>query len=360
MRRTLRARILLTSLLALPAVTLAPAAAHAASGPDPVPAPGPGIAASAGHYAIQAKLDGILGGDDTAGSYLDPVTGELVVTVTDSNAADEVRASGARAELVQRSTTQLKSAMKVLENRAKIPGTSWGVDPSSNQVSVEADTSVDEREMARLRSVADGLGAAVRVARIPGVLKREVAGGDAIYGGGVRCSAAFNVAQGADRYFLTAGHCGNVSASWAASSGGAAIGTRQDSRFPTDDFALIRYTDGSNPPGTVDLYDGTYRDITSAANALVGQAIQKSGSTTRVTSGRVTAVNVTVNYSDGPVYGMVRTTACSAGGDSGGAHFAGGVALGIHSGSAGCSGTAGSAIHQPVLEPLSTYGVAVY
>lgn len=61
-----------------------------------------------------------------------------------------------------------------------------------------------------------------------------------------------------------------------------------------------------------------------------------------------------------PVHGMVRTTACSAGGDSGGAHFAGSVALGIHSGSSGCTGTSGSAIHQPVREALSAYGVSVY
>ncbi|CAM5576940.1 hypothetical protein SBADM41S_04931 [Streptomyces badius] len=61
-----------------------------------------------------------------------------------------------------------------------------------------------------------------------------------------------------------------------------------------------------------DLTTASTRDITSAANAVVGQAIQKSGSTTKLTSGTVTAVNVTVNYGDGPVYNMVRTTACSA------------------------------------------------
>ncbi len=72
----------------------------------------------------------------------------------------------------------------------------------------------------------------------------------------------------------------------------------------------------------MDLYNGSTQDISSAANAVVGQAIKKSGSTTKVTSGTVTAVNVTVNYGDGPVYNMVRTTACSVSGDSGGAHFA--------------------------------------
>lgn len=137
------------------------------------------------------------------------------------------------------------------------------------------------------------------------------------------------------------------------------IGVREGTSFPTDGYGLVRHTDGSSPFGNVGLHDGGHQDITSAA-AVVGQSLQKGGSTTKVTSGAVTAVNVTVNYSDGPVYGMVRTTACSAGGDSGGAHFAGAVALGIHSGSSGCTGTNGSAIHRPVREALAAYGVSVY
>ena len=209
--------------------------------------------------------------------------------------------------------------------------------------------------------MAAGLGDAVRIKRVPGVFKKEVVGGDAIYGGGYRCSAAFNVPKGTARYFLTAGHCTNLAASWSATSGGAPIGVRDGHQLPDQ---RLRHRPlhgaGPQPAGNVNLYNGTYQDITSAADAIVGQAIRKSGSTTQVTSGRVTAVNVTVNYGDGPVYGMVRTTVCSAAGDSGGAHFAGSTALGIHSGSSGCSGTNGSAIFQPVREALSAYGVTVY
>ncbi|MFE0424211.1 S1 family peptidase [Streptomyces sp. NPDC058953] len=355
MRRTLGARIVLSLLLALPAAGVGAGSAAA----EPVPSPGPGVAAGAAVYALDARLEGALG-DRGAGSYLDRSTGELVVAVTDGAAADEVRASGARARIVERSTAQLEDAMGVLEARAKIPGTSWGIDPSANQVVVEADQSLGVRSLNRLKAVAASLGDAVRVERVPGVFTQEVTGGDAIYGGGYRCSAAFNVVAGNTRYFLTAGHCTNVAGSWSASSGGAQIGVREGTSFPTNDYGIVRYTGSDVPPGTVNLYNGGYQDITSAADAIVGQSLQKSGSTTRVTSGTVTAVNVTVNYSDGPVYNMVRTTACSAGGDSGGAHFAGATALGIHSGSSGCSGTSGSAIHQPVKEALSVYGVAVY
>ncbi|MGW0699768.1 S1 family peptidase [Streptomyces sp. NPDC002867] len=359
MRRTLRARICLPALLALTAVGLGSATAGAADHPVPAAGPAPGVAATAVQYAQHSSLERALG-DRTAGSYLDAASGELVVTVTDAEAAEQVRATGARAELVSRSAAQLRSAIDILQAKARITGTSWGIDPRTNQVAVEADSSVSARDMVRLKTVAAALGDRVRITRVPGVFTEEVAGGDAIYGGGYRCSAAFNVSKGTTRYFLTAGHCTNSASSWSATSGGPSIGTREGTSFPANDYGIVRYTDGSAPAGNVNLYNGSYQDISSAADAIVGQSLRKSGSTTKVTSGTVTAVNVTVNYSDGPVYNLVRTTACSAGGDSGGAHFAGSTALGIHSGSSGCTGTSGSALHQPVREALSAYGVAVY
>lgn len=356
MRRSLRARICLPALLALTTVALGSSTAGAA---DPAGAPSPGVAVSPSQYRLHSTLERDLG-DRTAGSYLDAESGELVVTVTDEATADEVRATGARAEIVDRSIAQLRSAMNTLESQAKITGTSWGIDPSTNQVAVEADSTVSAASMAKLRNVAAKLGDAVRIKRVAGEFKKEVAGGDAIHGGGYRCSAAFNVSRGTDRLFLTAGHCTDVAGTWSATSGGPSIGTREGSSFPTNDYGIVRYTDGTRPAGNVNLYNGGFQDITSAADAIVGQSIRKSGSTTQLTSGTVTAVDVTVNYGDGPVHNLVRTTACSAGGDSGGAHFAGSTALGIHSGSAGCTGTNGSALHQPVAEALSAYGVAVY
>ncbi|QNE74762.1 trypsin-like serine protease [Streptomyces finlayi] len=352
MRRTLRARIGVSLLVgATLGLGATPAGAEAVPAASATPAPAP--------YALDAALERQLGAD-SAGSYLDARTGGLVVTVTSDRAAEQARSAGATARRVTRSAADLGAAMDALEAGAKITGTSWGIDPRTNQVALEADESVSVREMARIKAVADRLDGAVRITRVPGVFHREVAGGSAIYGGGSRCSAAFNVTKNSARYFVTAGHCTNISANWSASSGGAVIGVREGTSFPTNDYGIVRYTDGSAPAGNVNLYNGSFQDIASAADAVVGQALRKSGSTTKVTSGTVTAVNVTVNYGDGPVYNMVRTTACSAGGDSGGAHFAGSVALGIHSGSSGCTGTSGSAIHQPVKEALAAYGVTVY
>ncbi|MEN8650723.1 S1 family peptidase [Streptomyces sp. 21So2-11] len=347
MRRTLRTHAALSALIVIGALGVGAAPAGADSSATPSP------------YALDSALTQRLG-DDTAGTYLDRRTGDLVVTVTSDSAAEQVRAAGATAQRVQRSAAQLDAAMDTLESEAKITGTSWGLDPRINRITVEADRSVSARDMARLKKTAAKLGDAVRVERVPGVFKREMSGGDAIYGGGSRCSSAFNVAKGATRYFVTAGHCTNISANWSATSGGPVIGVREGTSFPTNDYGIVRYNAASSAAGDVNLYNGSFQDIASAADAVVGQAIKKSGSTTKVTSGTVSAVNVTVNYGDGPVHNMVRTTACSAGGDSGGAHFAGSVALGIHSGSSGCTGTSGSAIHQPVKEALAAYGVNVF
>ncbi|MGA4864066.1 S1 family peptidase [Streptomyces lavendulocolor] len=354
MRRTTRARIALSAALVLATLGLG---ATPATGTPSAATPAAPAASTPTPYALDTAVERRLGAE-SAGTYLED--GRLIATVTTRAAAERARAAGAVPRIVTRGSAELSAAMAALERRAKIPGTSWGLDPRANLIAVEADSSVGARDMARLRRVAASLDGAVRISRVPGTFTREVAGGEAVYGGGFRCSAAFNVQKGTTRYFLTAGHCTNSASSWSATSGGAQIGVREGTSFPTNDYGLVRYTSTANTPGGVSLHNGGQQDISSAADAVVGQAIRKSGSTTKVTSGTVTAVNVTVNYSDGPVYGMVRTTACSAGGDSGGAHFAGSVALGIHSGSSGCTGTSGSAIHQPVREALSAYGVSVY
>ncbi|MDI3386161.1 S1 family peptidase [Streptomyces sp. B-S-A8] len=325
------------------------------------PSPEPGVRVGGDTYERSSALARLLG-ERSAGSYLDARSGELITTVTDAADAERVREAGGTAKVVERTGAELRAATAALEKHAKIPGTSWGVDPRRNQVVVEADTTVSAADFARIERVADGLGGAVRVVRVPGEFRKEVAGGDAVHGGGLRCSAAFNVSSGSARYFLTAGHCTDSAAQWSASSGGPVIGERTGSNFPGDDFGIVRYTDGSAPAGHVNLYNGGFQDITSAADAVVGQAVRKSGSTTKVTSGSVTQTNVTVNYGDGnSAYGMVRTNVCSSSGDSGGAHFAGTTALGIHSGSGGtCDNGVGSAVFQPVKEALSTYGVRVY
>ncbi|MDX8033440.1 S1 family peptidase [Lentzea sp. BCCO 10_0856] len=298
----------------------------------------------------------------TAGSYRDSATGKLVVAVTDAETARAVRAAGAAPRFVARSGAVLQAATEKLDRSAAIPGTSWGIDPRTNQVLVSADGTVTGAKLARLRGVLAELGDAARLEHVPGAFTTTITGGDAIYGGPYRCSLGFNVNRpgSSTAWFLTAGHCANAAATWSA-GGGQVIGTREGSSFPGNDYALIRHTSGIARPGAVNLYNGSIRDISGSANAYVGQSVARSGSTTGYRTGQVTGLNVTVNYSDGTtVTGMIRTTVCAEGGDSGGALVAGNTALGLTSGGSGNCSAGGTTFFQPVVEALNAYNVRVY
>jgi len=259
------------------------------------------------------------------------------------------------------SAATLNAAVHVLDTTARIPGTAWAIDAQTHQVVVSLDDSVTGTKLAKISAVVSKLGTAVRTERVAGTFHKYIAGGDAIYGGQYRCSLGFNVRSGTTYYFLTAGHCGNIASTWYSNSAHTAVlGNTAGSSFPGNDYAIVRYTNGSVPPGTVDLYNGTSQDITTAANAFVGEAVKRSGSTTGVHSGSVTATNATVNYAEGTVTGLIRTNVCAEGGDSGGSLFDGTKALGLTSGGSGNCSSGGTTYFQPVTEPLSVYGVSVY
>jgi streptogrisin D len=345
-------------LLAAPGAQAAFTAAQAPAAPTaPDAAADRAIAATA--TALANRL-----GTRTAGSYFDQATGRLVVTVTvtDAAAAQTVRQTGATPKLVSRSGADLQAAAATLRRSARLAGTAWAVDSAANQLVVSVDSTVTGTRLARVESVVRGLGGAARIERVAGAFRAAIAGGDAIYGGGYRCSLGFNVRSGTTYYFLTAGHCTNLAYTWYANASQTTVlGNRAGSSFPGNDYGIVRYTNtGISKPGMVDLYNGTLRDITGAGNAYVGQAVLRSGSTTGVHSGSVTALNATVNYAEGTVYGLIRTNVCAQGGDSGGSLFAGNTALGLTSGGSGNCTFGGTTFFQPVTEPLSVYGVSVY
>jgi len=299
-------------------------------------------------------------GSHTAGSYLNSA-GHQVITVTDAASAAKVRTIGATPQLVKYNTAALTGITNSLNNSARIPGTAWGIDPTTDQVVVSLDQTVTGAKAARINSIVAKFGDAARVERVAGTFSERLAGGDAIYGGGYRCSLGFNVRSGSTYYFLTAGHCGNVASTWYSNSSQTTVlGNTAGSSFPGNDYAIVRYTNGSVPPGTVDLYNGSSQDITSAGNAYVGESVKRSGSTSHVHSGTVQQLNATVNYAEGTVYGLIRTTVCAEPGDSGGPLFAGSTALGLTSGGSGNCSSGGTTYFQPVTEPLSAYGVSVY
>jgi streptogrisin D len=324
------------------ALVASPAAA-APSAPDP----------SFTTSTLASKLDSAFG-TRIAGSYLD-AAGKLTVNVTDAATAAEVTAAGATPRYVTRSGAALAAAEATLKATLKTPGTSFAVDPVTNQLSVTADSTVTGAKLATVKAIVAKLGDKARLESVPGTLSPTISGGDAIYVSGARCSLGFNVRSSSNvYYFLTAGHCTNIGATW--TNGSTTLGTRAGTSFPGNDYGIVRYTTTSVAiSGAVGS-----QDITSAATPAVGATVYRRGSTTGTHSGRVTALNATVVYSQGSVSGLIRTTVCAEPGDSGGPLYSGTTALGLTSGGSGNCSSGGVTYFQPVVEPLSVYGVSVF
>lgn len=297
--------------------------------------------------ALALNLDGKLGSRD-AGSYVD-ASGKVIVNVTDAATAAEVTAAGATPRYVSRSGAVLAAADSNLKTNLKTPGTAFAIDPVTNQVVVSVDESVTGAKLDAVKATVAKLGDKARIESIPGTLSTTIAAGDAIYTGSSRCSLGFNVRSGSTYYFLTAGHCTNAGTTW--TNGSATLGTRAGSSFPTNDYGIVRYTNTS-----IAKTGG----FTSASTPAVGTSVTRRGSTTGTRTGTVTALNSTVNYSQGSVSGLIRTTVCAQPGDSGGPLYRGTAAYGLTSGGSGNCTTGGVTYFQPVTEALSVYGVSIF
>ncbi|THA22876.1 S1 family peptidase [Streptomyces sp. A1277] len=299
-------------------------------------------------------------GSDAAGAYYDAGSKHLVMNVVDEAAAERVRQAGGTARVVKNTLADLKSARQTLAGKATIPGTSWAVDPVGNKVVVTADRTVKGADLKRLGAVVDSLGGKAELKKSAGEFKPFIAGGDAIWGNGGRCSLGFNVVKGGEPYFLTAGHCTEAISSWSDSQSGAEIGTNAGSEFPGNDFGLVKYTSSTAHPSEVDLYNGSTQPITKAGEATVGMTVTRSGSTTQVHDGEVTGLDATVNYGNGDIVnGLIRTTVCAEPGDSGGSLFAGDTAIGLTSGGSGDCSSGGETFFQPVPEALAAFGAQI-
>ncbi|MEV1050064.1 S1 family peptidase [Streptomyces sp. NPDC049887] len=291
------------------------------------------------------------------GARLTAVASALLAAValaTPSAAADSTPAPRATAAAL----AQVGEA--VLD--ADVPGTAWYTDARSGKLVVTADSTVSAAELAEIRKAAGSHASALEIKRTPGTFNKLIAGGQAIYAGGGRCSLGFNVRSGSTYSALTAGHCTEIGSTWYTNSAQTTLlGTRTGSSFPGNDYGIIRHSNSAAADGRVYLYNGSYRDITGAGNAYVGQSVQRSGSTTGLHGGTVTGLNATVNYGGGDiVYGLIQTNVCAEPGDSGGPLFSGTTALGLTSGGSGNCSSGGTTFFQPVTEALSAYGVSVF
>lgn len=255
------------------------------------------------------------------------------------------------------SANQLAAASNAVQT-ADVAGTAWYTDKATGTVVVTADSSVSQTEISQLKQRAGTNAGAVRVERTAGTFRELLSGGDAIYTSQWRCSVGFNVRSGSTYYFLTAGHCTEGSPAWYTnSSGSTSIGPTAGTSFPGNDYGIVKYSNTSLAhPGTVGS-----QDITSSGNPTVGQTVTRRGSTSGTHSGKVTALNATVNYGGGDIVsGLIQTTVCAEPGDSGGPLYASSKALGLTSGGSGDCTSGGTTFFQPVTEALNAYGVSVY
>jgi streptogrisin D len=295
-----------------------------------------------------------------AGTYLD-ASGTAVVDVTDAASAAAVKAAGATPRLVSHSAAQLASAQATFE-AAHAVGTIVNADPMTNQVVVTLTDSVSAADQAKLAAQAAKMGDLVRVEHIAGTLRPLINGGDAIFTSNIRCSLGFNARNSAGQTFvITAGHCTNEGASWFTNSGHTTtLGTRTQTSFPGNDYGVIRVTNTSlSVTGDVNNGGGV-QDITRSANATAGQSACRSGSTTGTHCNSVQATNASVTYPQGTVTGLIRTNICAEPGDSGGSLFAGSTALGMTSGGSGNCSSGGTTFFQPITEPLGLFGLSVF
>lgn len=345
-----------------------PGSAAPSGGPEARTASAPGKAAVASQQrTVEAAQDARAVARDlgaaAAGVHYDKAAGTMVVSVSDRAAATQARraaGSDVAVRVVKHSLADLAAVTSALSKEVTTAGSGWAVDHAANQVVVTLDSTVSAADATRIKDTVARYGDAARVDQVEGTFSTRLSGGQAIYAaGGGRCSLGFNVRSGSSYYFLTAGHCTNIASTWYSNSAQTAyLGTRAGTSFPGNDYGIV--STPSAGAGNVYLYNGTYRDITAAGNAFVGQSVTRSGSTTGVHSGTVTALNATVNYAEGRVSGLIQTNVCAEPGDSGGSLFSGTTAIGLTSGGSGNCTFGGTTFFQPVTEALSVYGVSVY
>lgn len=253
--------------------------------------------------------------------------------------------------------------------RGGAPGavTAWWVDATTRSVVLALNGTPHSGAESTFVDDARALGPEVRVVGGMAALAPradpvfDLVGGDAIQLGGGRCSVGFSARTltGAAR-MITAGHCttrgGDVQG-----ANGSVIGPVRSAVFDrTGDWGVVDVGPGWRTTPTVASDGATTVTVTGTATAPVGAPVCRSGSTSGRHCGTVTATDVTANYATGPVTGLVLTTACSEGGDSGGPFVSGSSAVGTLSGGSGdCSAPGATSLYQPIDEILRVEGLSL-
>lgn len=321
-------------------------------------------------------------GESYAGSWLErDASGafSLVVATTQQAQAIQAKATGARVRVVEHSLATLDDAMSLL-NRAATSARigamqttdpniyAWRIDLPSNRIVVTVPPGAQgaSANFVASRGVDPRL---VRFEASEGIPLPAFAirGGDKYDVPGSWCSIGFSATQGGSTGFVTAGHCG-VPNTAVTGHNGVPIGHFAGSTFPGNDFAWVLNTNPSwSIQPLVNNYSNGVVGIVGNLETPVGGVVCRSGARSGYRCGMVTAKNVTVNYAAGPVFGMVSSSACVGGGDSGGSFITpAGEAQGVTSGglldpqsNENCSFPGPLTFHQPLQPIINAYGLVL-
>ncbi|GAA2361027.1 S1 family peptidase [Saccharopolyspora halophila] len=302
-------------------------------------------------------------GEAFGGAWFDAERGELVVGVTDPAVEAEVEKAGAEPVPARVTATALAEAKKSLdgslsEQPAPDSVSSWRTDSRTGALVVAVQPGAQGAEVEAFvdRARETGVPVEIETAPRPKTTAAGVVGGDPYYiNGNVRCSIGFSVQGG----FVSAGHCG-ATGSPTTGWDGSALGTFAGSSFPGDDYAFVDIENGWWTEPVV-LGWGTTSDriVRGSSVAVPGSSICRSGSTTQWHCGEVQGLNETVNYEQGAVHELTRTSVCAEPGDSGGSFISGDQAQGVTSGGSGDCTSGGTTWFQPVNEILDAYGLTL-
>ncbi len=331
----------------------------------------------------QAEAQRTLGAS-YAGSWLErDATGtfQFVIATTQRTQTAKAQKLGAKTRVVRHSLAALEASMSQLNRtqstrsvgvlRPMEPGIhSWRIDLPSNSVVITLEPGMEKIATALVaRSGADSKTIRYKTSTARPQPNVDVRGGDRYnLPSGGWCSVGLSVSQGGTSGFATAGHCATAGTQISTGSPNYLFGPFVASQFPVADQAWVRndYSFYWSNPALVNLYNGGNLSVVGNLETPIGGVNCRSGAKTGWQCGIVTARNVTINYSAGPTYGMMLSTACSGFGDSGGSVISpGGEAQGVHSGSYipqgsdnNC-GTGLESIHQPIQPLLNSYGLVL-
>ncbi|GAA2375091.1 hypothetical protein Cme02nite_04530 [Catellatospora methionotrophica] len=335
------------------------------------------LAAQDAAHRVAASLPGSLR-SELSGTWFDGA--RLVVAVTSRSAAAQASAAGASPRLVTRGPAELGRLLAGVKSvvGTGVPGVyGWGIDVQANDVVVNVNSArqgaATEAAVARLAR----LGSGVRIVRTASQQRQQAGdvrpGSPWWPGSESNCSIGFPATDAnGGKHFLTAGHCTNDANQAAYGQQGQAnrigtsnVGGSRSVNAREGDMGVVAVTEaGWNLSASVNTWGEAAVTVTGSAEALVGDRVCHSGNTSHWQCGVVKYTHKSVDYGGGLIIeDLTWSTACSLGGDSGGAWLLGDKAVGLHDGGPSqCVSNPSDgdlSIFQPVNEALAKWNLTL-